>query len=104
MAFKPADDSGHSVDFPFFVACVDSSVLSVTPQTCVSVANLPATAHSLLYSPDGESLLAITQTMNAIFYDAQDGSAVVRREMKLAGKAPHGFTWVRLERRDTCLF
>ena len=100
MAFKPVDTAtGAAADFPFFVACVDSSLFSVTPQGCTSVAFLPSTAHTLLFTPEGDALLAITQTMNAFFYDAADGSAVVRREMKLAGRAPHAFAWVCCCRR-----
>jgi hypothetical protein len=95
VAFKPANpDTGVAPDFPFFVACADSSLYSVTPHASVAIAFLPATAHSLLFTPDGESLVAITQTMNAFFYEASDGSATIRREVKLAGRSPHAFAWV----------
>lgn len=82
-------------DFPFFLASADTTLYSVTLQACVSIAFLPAAPHSLLFNPEGDTLLAITQNMNVIFLEVADGSALVKRELKVSGRAPHAFTWVR---------
>jgi intraflagellar transport protein 140 len=94
-AFNPTlDVTARSSEISFFLAASDGAVYTVVGQSCEPVAYLPAAPHTFMFSPDGETLVAITETMMLSIYDVEGAIARVRSEVKLSGRSPQAFVWL----------